>query len=400
MSTSPYRLGFTWANPFSANLGVSALAYSAVEIASRALDRRPIEPWFFTGTESKTRTLELPCGSFEARLRPMVNFARPKAWLRLLRPGSSPRCLLGMKTILDIGEGDSFSDIYGSMRFHALCSTKIVLGLTGRSQALMPQTIGPFATRRAERLAAFAMRRMNFLSARDAMSFDTAQKLVPERNCSEYVDMAFALPYSHNPGFGPGVHVGLNVSGLLMNGGYTGDNQFGLACPYPELVEGIAKRILAESDTVLHLVPHVFGTGCEPSEEDRSVSEILCRELSSDRVKVAPSFPDPCAAKTYISGLDFFMGARMHSCIAAFSSRVPVLPMAYSRKFNGLFQKTLGYEPLLDLKVDGLEDGIEHALRMFSARGSLKESIERSMDGVVAQRIDRLTSDLKGILSA
>ena len=37
---------------------------------------------------------------------------------------------------------------------------------------------------------------------------------------------------------------------------------------------------------------------------------------------LAPRFSTPSEAKTYIAGLDFFMGARMHACIAAFSSGV------------------------------------------------------------------------------
>jgi polysaccharide pyruvyl transferase WcaK-like protein len=45
--------------------------------------------------------------------------------------------------------------------------------------------------------------------------------------------------------------------------------------------------------------------------------------------------------------MDFFMGARMHACIAALSSGVAVAPMAYSRKFAGLFG-SIGYEHTLD----------------------------------------------------
>ena len=61
------------------------------------------------------------------------------------------------------------------------------------------------------------------------------------------------------------------------------------------------------------------------------------------RAIVAPAFRTPVEAKSYIAGMDFFAGARMHACIAAVSSGVPVYPLAYSRKFNGLFVETLGY---------------------------------------------------------
>ena len=35
------------------------------------------------------------------------------------------------------------------------------------------------------------------------------------------------------------VRVGLNISGLLMNGGYTGKNMFGLAADYPAVIREI-----------------------------------------------------------------------------------------------------------------------------------------------------------------
>jgi polysaccharide pyruvyl transferase WcaK-like protein len=45
--------------------------------------------------------------------------------------------------------------------------------------------------------------------------------------------------------------------------------------------------------------------------------------------------------------MDFFMGARIHACIAAFSSGIPIIPMAYSRKFAGLFG-SIGYDHTVD----------------------------------------------------
>ena len=41
----------------------------------------------------------------------------------------------------------------------------------------------------------------------------------------------------------------------------------------------------------------------------------------------------------YIIGLcDFFIGSRMHACIAALSQSVPAVGIAYSKKFHGVFE--------------------------------------------------------------
>ena len=94
--------------------------------------------------------------------------------------------------------------------------------------------------------------------------------------------------------------------------------------------------------------------------------------------KVAPAFNDPTEAKNYIASLDYFMGARMHACIAAFSSGVPVIPMAYSRKFKGLFG-TLGYARTIDCMAED-EDALFAAIATgFEERGALRGEIAEAM---------------------
>ncbi|MGJ7723542.1 polysaccharide pyruvyl transferase family protein [Escherichia coli] len=46
---------------------------------------------------------------------------------------------------------------------------------------------------------------------------------------------------------------------------------------------------------------------------------------NNDAVVVAERFTNPITAKSYISSIDFFTGARMHATIAAFSAGVILL---------------------------------------------------------------------------
>ena len=58
------------------------------------------------------------------------------------------------------------------------------------------------------------------------------------------------------------MRVGLNVSGLLMSGGYTRKNEFGLTMDYPGLVRDILRHFRAHPDGCeIHLVPHVIVPG-------------------------------------------------------------------------------------------------------------------------------------------
>ncbi len=177
------------------------------------------------------------------------------------------------------------------------------------------------------------------------------------------------LPYAPPaPRDGGPTRVGLNVSGLLMSGGYTGKNMFGLEGDYPALVREIITRFLAMPDVELHLIGHVISES-QPVEDDFRASEALAAEFPGTRL--APRFGSPSEAKSFIAGMDFFMGARMHACIAAFSSGVPVIPMAYSRKFAGLFG-TLGYDHTADCTAETNEAVLARIFGGFEARATLR----------------------------
>ena len=120
--------------------------------------------------------------------------------------------------------------------------------------------------------------------------------------------------------------------------------------------------------------------------------------MHHDRLVLAPLFFSPIDAKSYISGLDFFMGARMHATIAAFSAGIPVVPMAYSRKFNGLFIDTLSYSHLIDLKEDDENAILTKVKEAFSHREDLQREIADRMNTTVATQKDNLINELTAYL--
>jgi polysaccharide pyruvyl transferase WcaK-like protein len=114
---------------------------------------------------------------------------------------------------------------------------------------------------------------------------------------------------------------------------------------------------------------------------------------------LAPFFINPIEAKSYISGLDFFMGARMHACIAAFSSGVPVFPVSYSRKFFGLFRDSLGYQHLGDLTCVTADEALQEMKKTFVARESIKEEIDSIKKVVINPLYEELMMELKRFLA-
>lgn len=185
----------------------------------------------------------------------------------------------------------------------------------------------------------------------------------------------------------------MNVSSLLWYGGYSQNNQFGLKCDYKKLIKEIIDYFLSLEHIKVHLISHVVGAE-RTIENDYAVSYDLWRSYNSQNLILAPLALSPIDIKDYIAGMDFFMGARMHATIGAFSSGVPVVPMAYSRKFNGLFVDTLQYDAMVDMKTD-VDDIILSKVKIaFQNREILKQTIEQRMNGIVAERRKLLVRDL------
>jgi polysaccharide pyruvyl transferase WcaK-like protein len=94
---------------------------------------------------------------------------------------------------------------------------------------LAPQTIGPFTKPVSRFFAKLSMRLCAVVATRDRLSTEAARSMGLTREIIEASDLALRLPYDRpapRPPGGP-VRVGINVSGLLMGGGYTGRNEFG-----------------------------------------------------------------------------------------------------------------------------------------------------------------------------
>ena len=287
--------------------------------------------------------------------------------------------------ILDIGQGDSFADIYGSRRFKAIDRIHREASMCGKPYCILPQTIGPFKAEKTRERAKKSMAQAQLVMARDEQSFRFTRELLPsQQDVTEYIDVAFFLPYTRVDLDKKWLHVGLNVSALLWHGGYTGDNQFGLKEDYKDMVCQIIEHFLALPNVQLHLIPHVISK--EKVEDDYSVAEMIARKYNCSSIVLPAKFKSPVEAKSYISSMDFFMGARMHSTIAAFSSGVTVVPMAYSRKFNGLFMETLGYCHLVDMKTEDMQQVLSQIKNSFDNREQLHTAIQNKLNTIVEER--------------
>lgn len=272
--------------------------------------------------------------------------------------------------VLDVSGGDSFSDIYGEHRFRAVAWPKRLSLLRRRPLVLLPQTYGPFRSRRLRADAAALIRGTAMAWARDPDSFRALTDLLgadldPRRH-REGVDVAFALEprqpdepaYEQLAGWlaaAPGPVVGINVSGLMARA--EGIAQFGLAGHGGKVARRLCERLLDELDTRVIIVPHVRSQG--GADDDTAASERLHSVLAArygDRVTITPPGLDPHQAKWVIARTAWFCGMRMHATIAALSSSVPAAILAYSLKARGVFASVGQERHVADARQLGDDD--------------------------------------------
>lgn len=364
-------IALVWHQMNSDNLGVGALTLANIALLRTAAAEAGLIPHFLVLGWTDTRA------DYETApdIEPI-----PLRTRFLASPGGPlGRAFKRADIAFDIGGGDSFTDIYGARRFLTVWGTKARAALAGLPLVLAPQTVGPFNATWSRVLARLAMNRARAVVTRDAPSTAFLRDLGVRSPILEVTDVAMGLPYTPPaPRSGGPVKVGLNVSGLLMGGGYTKDNQFGLSVDYPKLIRAILTEFHAREDVELHLIGHVQAE-FQPWEDDQRAGEALAKEFPGTHV--APVFSSPIEAKSYVAGMDFMMAARMHAAIAAFSSGVPVVPMAYSRKFAGVFG-TLGYPHVTDMKAESESEILDRIRTAFDTRDALTTEVARGMETV------------------
>jgi len=306
----------------------------------------------------------------------------------------------------EIRGGDSFSDIYGVRRFVSGSLPCLSAILLGKRPVLLPQTYGPFRHGVSRWLARSILRRAAQVYSRDRESGQVVRDLFGGRETVTVTfcpEVAFTLPASEPLGLnlktcgewkGNRPLIGVNISGLLYMGGYNRSNMFGLGGDYGEMIGDLLAALLGETDARILIIPHVLD---ESEENDpaacRAVFERLCGR-HAERVRLVDCFCDQSEIKSIIGICDFFIGSRMHACIAALSQRIPSVGIAYSDKFRGVFGSLGLAEMVLDARNLSKEALIAECCRRYAERAkvqailservpALQEQIEETMGGML-----------------
>jgi colanic acid/amylovoran biosynthesis protein len=186
--------------------------------------------------------------------------------------------------------------------------------------------------------------------------------------------------------------VGFNVSGLLWMGGYTHSNMFGLASDYRTLVRRMITDFIEAKGATVLLVPHVLSS---MGEGDPIACDEMFRELHEvypGRIfSLKPPY-DEREVKSVIARCNFFVGARMHACIAALSLGVPAAAMAYSDKFIGVLRSVGMDSAVVDLRRLSADEVVAALCSSYDSRELLRSVLQQKIP-VVNRTIRELAKE-------
>jgi polysaccharide pyruvyl transferase WcaK-like protein len=157
---------------------------------------------------------------------------------------------------------------------------------------------------------------------------------------------------------------------------------FGLRVEYNEIVRGIIRLLVEDKKATVLLVPHVFGSG---SECDSPASERVFAELKgryAGRLGLISGDYNHSEIKSIIGQCDFFIGSRMHACIAAVSQCVPTVSIAYSDKFTGVMEALEAGLPVADLRRMDETQILDIVNKAFEDRSTIRQQLERTIPKV------------------
>lgn len=210
--------------------------------------------------------------------------------------------------------------------------------------------------------------KFDLITARESISYEAIKKI--NKNTVLVSDSAFMLNKVCSPlptGINNKAIVGINMSPLANDcekiKGITIKN-------YERLIEYILKN----TEYNVLLIPHVVWK----ESDDSSINKYFYRKYKDSKRVFIIEDANCEVLKGYISRCKFFIGARTHATIAAYSSCVPTLVLGYSIKSKGIANELFGTYDNYVIPVQSLttpDDLVDSFLWLVSNEKEIKKEL-------------------------
>lgn len=231
----------------------------------------------------------------------------------------------------------------------------------------------------------------DLITARESITYDALKNAGVKTDVVLFPDSAFTLPTEKRElpvGFLENDTVGLNISPLVLS---CEEGEPILLKAYCRLME----YILENTSMNIALIPHVVWQGNNDNEPIKILHE---KYKNTGRVAKV----EDCNAtelKGYIARCRFFVGARTHATIAAYSNCVPTLVVGYSVKSRGIAKDLFGTEENYVRSVKDIrneEDLVDSFIWLMKNEQNIKAHLVSTMPEYI-QQVYALTKKMEDL---
>lgn len=181
--------------------------------------------------------------------------------------------------------------------------------------------------------------------------------------------------------------IGLNFSPLVLKKNPASEKS----------IKNLIEFILDETNMTICLTPHVTEDG---NNDFELLNKYYEEYKNTGRVIILQDNLNAIQYKGYIGRMRFFIGARTHATIAAYSNCVPTLVLGYSVKSRGISKDIFGEEKLV-LGVNDISDFTKlksSVLEMINEEEELKNRLNESIPKIkeMSYKAGEYLADLVG----
>ena len=254
------------------------------------------------------------------------------------------------------------------------------------------QSLGPFTGKWAPRLARLDLARQPIVFCRGENSLQNVRALLPNKEARAYPDVATGLPFDHASGRDlverlegldqEGRLVSISPSAVLYRKLQRGERNL-----HVEQMAELCKWLAARGYRVL-LLPHTYHPDKHAPETcDYGVCLAIMAAVGQTRqIVVLHEDLSPVELKSIISISALHIGGRYHSVVAALSSGVPCISLAWHPKYRDIMAMYGMEEFVCDATDESAAADIQaRFLRLTQEQDACRERLSRRQAAMLAQ---------------
>lgn len=265
---------------------------------------------------------------------------------------------------------------------------------------MMGTSIEPITNKFVRKVTEKVLKKVDFIYAREVITFDYLKEFMPENKIELIPDMAFMLKdvkekikYVTEWKEKYDLIYGLTVRKWNFPGESNGKKLFeNYKKELAKFIEYKAKK----DNSLFVFVPQVIVEHGNDADVARDIKELLDDNIKDHFIILENDF-HPNEIKQLIWNFDYFIGTRMHSNIFATSMIIPTIAIAYEKKTNGIMHTVELDDFVLEMNNLKFEYLKEKTEKQISDDKKIRMQLENRINEIRIEILEKINKVIKEV---